>query len=144
MGRLVAVARAARLLNIGRSKLQKLIRSGELQTFEGKLDFEALKERFPEMAIDTSPVMERLDLIRATAFSRRVRDTVAPDHDELTCQLKKRNTELSVAEARADKYEELLKDMARHLSEWQNSDDAGKRELAADLSRWLLVRMKRP
>ncbi|SCZ57879.1 hypothetical protein [Thiohalomonas denitrificans] len=143
MGHLVHVAKAARLLNVNRGKLQDLIRSGELQTFGGKLDLEELEARFPELAIDRSPIIERLELIRASAFSRRVTETVAPERDQLTSQLKKCNTARSVAEGRADKYEKLLKDVAQHLSELQNSKDAGKCEMAADLSRWLLARMNR-
>ncbi|WP_303909350.1 hypothetical protein [Thiohalomonas denitrificans] len=143
MGHLVPVAKAARLLNVGRGKLQELIRNGGLQTFEGKLDLEELEGRFPELAIDASPIMERLELIRNSAFSRRVRETVTPDRDALTNQLKKCNTALSVAEGRADKYEKLLKDVAQQLTELQNSDDAGKCKIAADLSRWLLTRMNR-
>ncbi|WP_455212524.1 helix-turn-helix domain-containing protein, partial [Kaarinaea lacus] len=41
----MGVAKAAKLLGVSRDNLQQLIRRGDLQTFEGQVDLEALKKR---------------------------------------------------------------------------------------------------
>lgn len=137
----IAVAKAARLLGLDRHELQRLIRDGELETFEGMVHLEALKERFPQLGLDSDPLFERLKLIRQTAFSRRVRERVMPEKDELEQRLRRRESELSVQTARADGYEEILQELARLLTRLQASGDEGRRSTAAEISRWLLGRM---
>jgi len=99
MGQQMGVAKAAHILGISRHDLQRLIHDGELQTFEGQVDITELRQRYPAMALNDDPVKERVDLIRGTAFARRVSETVAPDPDSLQKQLRKRNADLSVANA---------------------------------------------
>ena len=59
MTRYMGVAKAAKLLGVSRENLQRLIRRGDLQTFEGQVDLEVLKKRFPALALDDSSAVER-------------------------------------------------------------------------------------
>ena len=115
MGRRLAISQAARLLGIGRRELQRLVQNGNLATFEGQIDWDDLRVQFPRLAVNPAPHLEELRLIKSSAFSRRVRETVVPEADELQSQLKRRNIELAVARGRADKYERLLREMAHRL-----------------------------
>lgn len=143
MGQYMAVARAAQMLGMGRHELQRLIRRGELDTFEGQVDIEALKRRFPQLTLDDDPVLERLAHIRATAFSRRVRSEVAPERDELESRLKRRDTELSVQQARANHLDAVLHELGRLLADLQDGADAGQRELIQRIGGWLRERLHR-
>lgn len=142
MGRRMAVSQAAKLLGLGRRELQQLIRNGDLDTFEGRVDLDALRRQFPELAVHPITPLEELQLIRSTAFSRRVRETVVPEQDALASRLKRREVELAVARGRADKLEKLLREMACRLGEMQNGGTAAEKAVAADLCRWLLDRMQ--
>lgn len=144
MGQRIGVARSAQLLGISRRELQRLIRSGELTSFDGNLDYDELKCRYPRLTLDDSPALERAYFIRKTAFSRRVRETVAPDRDTLETQLKKHMTELAVQKARAERYHDVLEAMMGYLAELQRSDDERCRTIAGQLNRWLLELMEKP
>lgn len=138
MGHYVAVAKAAHMLGISRHDLQRAIRCGDLHTFEGQLDLDELHERYPFMTLEMDDEVERLAMIRATAFARRVREEVMPDKDQLTIQLKKRMTELSVAREQNKKYRKLIEDLAKMLCDLQETDDIKQKELISIINRWIL------
>lgn len=142
MGQRIGVARSAQLLGISRHELQRLIRSGELRSFDGNLDYDDLKRRFPRLKLDDSPALERAFFIRKTAFSRRVRETVVPDRDALEIQLKKHMTELAVQKAKAERYHGVLEAMMGYLAELQRSEDERCRTVATQLNRWLLEQLE--
>lgn len=139
----VGVAKAAQLLGVSRHELQRLIRNGELQTFEGRLGLDELRERFPRLAIDEEQELERVELLRSTAFARRVCDELAPDPDLLEVQLRKRQADLAVAQAKAVKYREVVEDVAQLLCDLQETDDEQQKEIAGFISRWLLRRLEK-
>jgi CDP-4-dehydro-6-deoxyglucose reductase len=142
MGQHVAVAKAAQLLGISRHDLQALIRRGELTTFEGQLDLAELQLRYPRLALDGQGLYEDLKLIRTTAFSRRVRDVVAPDTDELASQLKRCGTERAMEKGKAAHYRAILEELAQMLCDLQETEDAAQRDTAVIVSRWLLQRLE--
>jgi hypothetical protein len=144
MGQRIGVARTAQLLGISRRELQALIRNGELKSFDGELDYDELKSRYPRLTLDDSPALERAYFIRKTAFSRRVRETVTPDRDTLETQLRKHMTELAVQKARAERYHEVLEAMMGYLAELQRSEDERCRTIAGQLNRWLLDLLEKP
>lgn len=143
MGQKVAVATAVRLLRIKRAELQRLIHDGVLPAPDGMVDVDCLRELYPRLVFHEAPMLERVQLIKTTAFSRRVRSTVMPDRDALEVQLHKRNAELSLERAMAKKYRELIDDLCRKLDAMQNCDDAGQRRVVAELNRWLLQRLEK-
>lgn len=142
MGQHVGVARAAHILGISRHDLQRAIRSGDLHTFEGQLDLDELRMRYPFMDMEKDAQVERLMMIRATAFARRVREEVMPDADAITIQLKKRMTELSVAREQNKKYKKLVEDLAQMLCDLQETDDVQQKELISIINRWILERLE--
>lgn len=141
MGQHVPVARAATILGVSRHDLQRAIRRGDLHTFEGDLDLDELRQRYPFMDISKDPQVERAAMIRDTAFARRVREEVMPDVDALTIQLKKRMTELSVAREQNKKYRLLVEDLAQMLCDLQETDDVKQKELISIINRWILDRL---
>jgi len=142
MGQQVAVAKAAQMLGISRHDLQRLIRSGELTSYDGNLDLDQLRTRFPSLSLESSAEFERVELIKRSAFSRRVGQRIAPDSAALEIQLSKRNTDLGVQKARANKYHGILQDLFKELEQWCRSDDENQRSFALSLSRWLSERLK--
>jgi len=143
MGQRIGVARSAQLLGISRHELQRLIRNGELNSFDGDLDYDELKRRYPRLRLDDSPALERAYFIQKTAFSRRVRETVVPDRDALETQLRKHMTELAVEKARAERYHDVLEAMMGYLTELQRSEDERCRSIANQLNGWLLALLEK-
>jgi len=142
MGQHLGVARAAQILGISRHDLQRAIRSGDLHTFEGLLDLDELRQRYPFMDLHPDSEEERMEMIRATAFARRVREEVMPDADLIAVQLKKRMTELSIAREQNKKYKKLIEDLAQMLCDLQETEDVRQKELISIINRWILDQLE--
>ena len=141
MGEKVAVSKAASLLGVGRKALQVLIRDGELDTFDGKVDLEQVCRFDPSLGKSHNDFTERLAMIKRSAFSRRVGGVVAPDSDELEQQLKRRTTEAGVQKARADKYEKIVDALMQELGELRGELNGKERELVDRIACWLMARV---
>lgn len=143
MGQKVAVATAVRLLGIKRTELQHLIHDGELVAPDGMVDIDRLRQLYPRLALQDSPVLERVNLIKTTAFSRRVRSTLAPERDALEVQLRSRTAELSLERALAKKYREIIDQLCHKLDVMQDCTDDTQRRIVHEINRWLLERLEK-
>ena len=141
MANTVGVAKAAKMLGISRVSLQKMIRGGELHTFEGLVDLDELKRCFPALAINKSPVLERTQIIRDSAYGKRVQQHLLPE-DSLQRQIKRIKVDLSVQKTKALNYQKLFNDLLDTLSELQQSQDEASKNIAAQLNLWLLSRIE--
>jgi hypothetical protein len=137
----IGLAKSAHLLGIDRRELQKLVQSGDLHTFEGCVDLDELRQRFPALAIGESSFIEHLSFLQETAFSRRVRDTVMPDVD-LAATLKKRTAELAVERARAEKYCRILRELAGQVALMQCDAGGETKRALAVINGWLLAQLE--
>jgi hypothetical protein len=143
MGQQMGVAKAAHMLGISRHDLQRLILDGELHTFEGQVDVDELRQRYPAMALNDDPIKERVDLIRGTAFARRVRETVLPDTDTLQTQLRKRNADLSVARAQVLKFRGCIEELAQLLGDLNRDATPEQKKVIMVVNSWLLDKLER-
>lgn len=143
MGQQVGVAKAAHMLGISRHDLQRLIHDGELNTFEGQVDLDELRQRYPALALCDDPVKERIDLIRGTAFGRRVREALVPETDSLQIQLRRRNADLSVAQAKMQKFQLCIEELAQLLGDLNREATPDQKRVIAIINSWLLDRLER-
>lgn len=142
MAQLIAIAKAAQQLGISRHDVQKLVLSGDLESYNGAVDFDELCHRFPQLRLKDSLANERVKLIKATAFGRRVGQAVAPDRDELETRLHKRETDLAINRARAQRYQKLFKELLGHLGALQGDATVEQKELIIEINQWLFERME--
>jgi CDP-4-dehydro-6-deoxyglucose reductase len=140
MAQWIALSRSAHLLGISRRELQKLIQSGELHTFEGCVDLDELRRRFPVLAIDETSFIEHISFLQETAFSRRVRDTVMPTVD-LASTLRKRTADLAVERARAKKYCGILRELTTLVATMQCDADGDTKRALNTINHWLLAQL---
>jgi CDP-4-dehydro-6-deoxyglucose reductase len=141
MTRYVGVAKAARLLGVSRDNLQELIRRGDLLTFEGQVDLEDLKKRFPALALDNSAMVERAEIIRDTAYAKRLQETLSPSKEDLQSQIRRLEVELSVAKVKQISYRNLFAELLDKLSELQQHSDPAQQAMIDELNAWLLQRI---
>jgi hypothetical protein len=142
MGRQVGVSKAASTLGISRHELQRLIQDGDLHTFEGQVDLDELRQRYPTMALKDDLVKERIDLIRNTSFSRRVTSTVMPDTDTLETQLRRRTTELNVAEEKMKHFRGCIQELAQVLGDLNRGATPDQKKVLSVINSWLLDRLE--
>ena len=138
----VGLAKAAHILGIERQDLQRLVRSGELHTFEGEVDMDELRHRYPTMALDENLMVERVNLIRGAAFGRRVRARVMPETDELELRLQKRDVALGVAEAQLKKYRGCIEELAQLMGDLNRGATSDQKAMITVINSWLLDKLE--
>jgi len=143
MTRKIEVARAIHLLGIKRSHLQKLIKSGDLHTFEGKVDVDELKACFPSTAIVSSVFESELEFIKKAAYSNRVQDAVIPDKTDLNNQLQRSKVKMVVEQQKAAKYLKILQDLLDHISVLRSESSASDKKVIDEISQWVLHEMNK-
>ena len=142
MGQHVGVSKAAHILGVDRHDLQQLIRNGELHTFEGSVDMDELRQRYPAIALDENMMIERVKLIRSAAFGRRVRETIMTDNDEMQIKLHKRDVELGVAQLQLKKYRGCIEELAQLMGELNRKATDDQKEVIGVINSWLLDKLE--
>ncbi len=142
MGQHVGLSKAAHLLGVDRHDLQQMIRSGELQTFEGDVDMDELRRHYPIMALDEDMMVERVKLIRGASFGRRVSQTILPDTDELEIKLQKRDVALGVAQAQLRKYRGCIEELAQLMGDLNREASPDQKEMIGVINSWLLDKLE--
>lgn len=116
MARLITLSRAARLVGVKRTTLQKQIQAGELSTFEGQLDLSELLRVYPQTKIEDSTMIERADRMIERALSRVVRDQEGlPDAEVLATRIAHLSHELGAANYRVRRYDMFLLQLQDYL-----------------------------
>lgn len=122
--------------------MQQLIRRGELSTFEGEVDLDELCKRFPGLAFNQSPMLERASIIKDSAFGERVKQRVAPSSDTLQQQIRQLNVELNIERSKARKYQALIVDLLQQMSEMRQRDKLDDKARLEQLNLWLLEQFR--
>ena len=142
MAKYVNVAKAARILGVSRARMQELIKSGELETFEGQVDVEHLRSNFPGLAFNESPVIERTQIIKDTAYGERLQKFMSPPADVLQSKIRRLSVDLNVERTKARDYQDVIEGLLEKLSEMQQYSDEGQRRLIHEINIWLLARFE--
>ncbi|RMG29000.1 MAG: ferredoxin [Gammaproteobacteria bacterium] len=116
MAQLISLSRAARLVGVKRATLQKQIREGLLQTFEGELDLNELLRLYPQTQVEDSAMLERADRIIQQAYGK-VSDNYGPlpDIEVLAARVTTLSHELGTARAQVRRYRRFLDRLRERL-----------------------------
>ena len=115
MSQLLSLARAAQLVGLSRGALQKMMRAGELQTFDGSITVDELHRAFPAAAIEDAGALEKVTLIREASFGKRVRERLLPSQEVLAQRLFAQGQELADLRRYLSAYHALVVDKERRL-----------------------------
>ena len=117
MQQFLSLSRAARLAGVSRGDLQKRIREEDVKTFEGKLTVELLLTLYPHIDIDSDPVLERVQKIRAeTKPKSHYSDGWIPDAEVLMTRLKQFQHTLVQTKSALNAAEFLMQETVEDLS----------------------------
>jgi uncharacterized transporter YbjL len=142
MAKFVNVAKAARILGVSRARMQDLIRTGELETFEGQVDVELLRNKFPGLAFNESPIVERVQIIKDTAYGERVQKFMQPPSEVLQAKIRRLSVDLNVERSKARDYQDVIEGLLRKLTEMQQCSDESQRRIIQEVNMWLLNRFE--
>lgn len=112
MARYLTLSRAARLVGIKRGALQKKIRAGELSTFEGMLKLDELLRVYPNVKLEDSAMIERIDRFVENAWTKVARSSaILPDAETLLTRVSILSQELAVAKEEVNRYAALVDEL---------------------------------
>jgi hypothetical protein len=140
MAEYVSVAKAAQILGVKRTRLQELIRNGELVTFEGRVEVEQLRKSFPALAFIKPKIEERTRIIKESAYGERIQKLVSPPAEVLQAKIKRLAVDLNVERTKARDYQDVIESLMQKLSDMQQIADPQQREIIYELNIWLIAR----
>ncbi len=137
MSQFISLSRAARLVDVTRSELQRKIQLGELIAFEGMITLDNLLAAYPDAQLEDNTEYSRLLFIKERAFGKRVFERVMPDVETLVTRVNELSKELTLSQAQVQQFNALLERLRGKLGEIENQDEASTRMTIGTLKYWL-------
>ena len=141
MTELLSLSRAARLAGVTRAEIQKRIRHGDMETFEGQVAINDLLRVYPSVSLEKSDDFERVEQIKANAFPQNHdEDTRLPSQEVLITRIKSLAEALVQRVSRLEALEQLLDEVRGRLDEIATDAPDAHAKTAQNLGAWLEAR----
>ncbi len=141
MPELLTLSRAARLAEVTRAELQRRIRQGDVETFEGAVRISDLLRIYPNIRLDRDKGFEQAEAIKAAAVPRDQRaDAVLPSPRVLLSRLRGLADTLVQKVAALDAAEELFDALTLRLADIADApaaDAAAAQAAVGEVLAWL-------
>lgn len=142
MSQLLSIPRAARLVGVTRTALQKKIRDGELASFDGTVTPDDLLRVYPQTQFEDNSEFERITHIKEKAFGKRVFERALPDKEVLAARINDLSKQLAEVDARLKRYDELLQKLSDKLGESVSHHGQEVRAALEDFRDWLTAQLE--
>ena len=110
---LITLSRAARLIGVIRSELQKKIQQGELHAFDGMVNIDDLLLAYPKAQLEDEVEYRRVSQIREKAFGKRIFERAMPDVETLATRVTELSKELAISQIQVKQFSLLARSLAR-------------------------------
>jgi CDP-4-dehydro-6-deoxyglucose reductase len=139
VARFLTLSKAARLVGIKRGALQKKIQAGELTTFEGMLELNELLRVYPNVEIEDSAMLERVNRFAEDALTKVARaNAILPDAQTLLARVSVLSQELAAAKAEVSRYAELVDDLKPRIAALDSAADEQSENGVRTFKAWFL------
>jgi CDP-4-dehydro-6-deoxyglucose reductase len=136
MPHLLPLSRVARLVGESRATLQRMIKQGEIATFDGQVDLEELLRVFPDIRWEDDGEYSRVEEIKRKAFGKRLMERVLPDKEVLAERLFELGKEFASAKSLLIYHDQVFGWLGSKLDDFAEcGEEAAQR--VADLKKWL-------
>jgi CDP-4-dehydro-6-deoxyglucose reductase len=136
MPHLLPLSRVARLVGESRAALQRMIKQGEIATFDGKVDMEELLRVFPDIQWEDDGEYKRVEEIKRKAFGKRIMERVLPDKEVLAERLFELGKEFASAKSLLLYHDQVFGWLGSKLDDFAECG-AEAAQKVADLKKWL-------
>ncbi len=137
MSQLLSMSRAARLVGVNRSELQKRVKQGELHTFDGMITIDNLLASYPSVQLEDNTEYSRVLFIKERAFGKRVFERVMLDVETLATRINVLSKELTLSQTQVKHFKVLLDRLHGKFSEIENQCGPESKETLDSLKTWL-------
>lgn len=139
MARYLTLSRSARLVGVKRGALQKKIRAGELSTFEGMLKLDELLRVYPNVKLEDSAMIERIDRFVENAWTKVARSSaILPDAETLLTRVSILSQELAIAKAEVNRYATLVDELKPRIAGLDETLEKGSDASVHNFKSWFL------
>ncbi len=138
MSDMLSITRAARLVGVARSELQKKIQSGEMASHDGMIGVDSLLNCYPNAELEDTSEFQRINQIKERSFGKRVLERVLPDAEVLAARITELGKTLSLSQEQGNKFNVLLHRLWEKLDQLETQDDLSSSKLIInDLKSWI-------
>ena len=138
----IDISRAAREMGLARKDLRQRLRNAGVPMFEGKVDLEQLRQVAPQWDLLQSTAVAEAKRIQDAATAVRDRKALGGGDRDPEAELRKVSKKLLLAQGQVKHLDQICQDLIDRLGELQSSSDPACRDLALELSGWLVARLK--
>lgn len=131
------ISRAAKLVGISRRQIQRDIKAGNLDVFEGDVTVNSLLQFYPQVKLDNQRELERVERIQQNAVFKVQMDSL-PSERILADQLNKLQTKYLESERKVAEYEALLMESRLRLERMQKDCDRQQKQTLAAFIGWMM------
>ena len=142
MSQLLSLSRAARLVGVNRSELQKRVKQGELDAFDGMVTVDNLLASYPSAQLEDNTEYSRVLFIKERAFGKRVYERAMPDVETLATRVSELSRELTLSQTQVRQFKILLDRLHSKLIEDESQCDAEAKNIMDSLKSWLTAEVK--
>ncbi|HEY6096263.1 MAG TPA: 2Fe-2S iron-sulfur cluster-binding protein [Gallionellaceae bacterium] len=139
---LLSLSRAARLIGVNRSELQKKIQLGELHSFDGMVSMDDLLRAYPRAQLENDSEYKRVLNIKEKAFGKRVFERALPDAETLAARLTDLSRELTQSQTQVKQFRLLLERLHGQLASLRKLAQADANTLLGTLEDWLSAEIR--
>ena len=142
MSQLLSLSRAARLVGVNRSELQKRVKQGELSTFDGMISVDNLLASYPSVQLEDNTEYSRVLFIKERAFGKRVFERVMPDVETLATRVNELSRELTLSQIQIKQFKILQDKLRNKVNELELQSGAETKAILASFKTWLQGEIK--
>jgi transcriptional antiterminator len=130
------IATAAKLVGISRRQIQKAIKAGNLEVFEGEVSVSSLKNHYPQVKLENERELDRVERIQANALYKIQADSI-PSERFMADHINKLQTRLRDSEQKVKEYESLLLEACARLEDMREDCDRKQKQTLAAFISWM-------
>lgn len=125
MPHLIPLSRLARLVGASRAQLQKMVKNGELATFDGQVDLDEVLRHFPDVKLNDEAELQRVEEIKEQALRKKPQEDL-PDAHVLHERLRLLGRDYAALRVKLSHYERTVGWIAERLSEAEEEGETNK------------------
>ncbi len=135
------IATAAKIVGISRRQIQKEIKAGNLDVFEGDVTVDSLLDFYPDVKLNNERELDRVDRIQSNAIFKVQADSI-PSERVMADQINKLQIKLQESQQQVREYEDLLVESKRRLEAMQHDCDRQQKQILSAFISWMTAQYR--
>jgi len=133
----LSLTRAAKLVGVSRTELQKKIQQGEMDSHDGMVSVETLLKCYPDAQLEDTVEFKRVAQIKERAFGKRIFERALPDTEVLAARVTELSQTLARSQSQVSRFNELIVKLCDKFSKIENQLSGESREAMHNLKAWI-------